>query len=210
LQPARPNVLVIEDDKAVAQLLYQLLRREDYAVETAPTGAAGLDRVRREGVDLVLLDLMLPDMDGLAVCQQMRAIQNDVYLPIIMLTALASDDARHAGFAAGADDYVTKPFKTADLLDRVRVWIRTRQYLKASSGLPDGPAAEDQPVLSMALSTSHDLIRLLVLLLGLLESWETNAPSAEDISRLRVEFGEAATALAARINALTRAAHYPA
>src|SRR5688500_16415381 len=206
MQPPHPVVLVVEDTKGVADLLSQLLRQEGYSVETALTGSAGLARVQRGGVDLVLLDLMLPDMHGLDVCREVRALQDQVYLPIIMLTALATDNDRHAGFAAGADDYVSKPFNNEDLLDRVRVWIRTRQYLRTVHDSRREPAADEQPFLSIALSTSHDLIRLLTLLLGLLESWETSSPSPEDISRLRHEFRGAATALAARINALTRAA----
>jgi response regulator RpfG family c-di-GMP phosphodiesterase/anti-sigma regulatory factor (Ser/Thr protein kinase) len=75
---------------------------------------------------------MLPEMDGLEICRRVRSEQNEVYLPIIMLTALAGEDQVHAGFEVGADDYVTKPFAIATLLDRVQVWLRTRQRLKAA------------------------------------------------------------------------------
>src|SRR5205814_32813 len=85
------------------------------------------------GVDLVLLDLMLPEIDGLELCRQVRARPADaVYLPIVILTALAGEAERRTGFAAGADDYVTKPFDAADLLDRVAVWVRTRTRLQAA------------------------------------------------------------------------------
>jgi DNA-binding response OmpR family regulator len=206
MQPARPVILVVEDVEQVAELLSTLLTQKGYNVETAPRGSDGLARVKRGGIDLVLLDLMLPDVHGLEVCQAVRALPSQVYLPIIMLTALATDTDRHAGFAAGADDYVTKPFKTDELLDRVGVWLRTRQYLKTAHDDGREPAADEQTTLGMALATSHDLIRLLTLLLSLLESWEASTPSPDDISRLRLEFRQAATVLAARINTLTRAA----
>jgi DNA-binding response OmpR family regulator len=202
------KILVVEDDRTVGQYVKRGLEEQRYQADLVDDGMEGLRLASGGRYDLIVLDLRLPGMNGFEMLRTLR--DRGTTTPVLVLTAQDSVDFKVQALRAGADDYVTKPFKTADLLDRVRVWIRTRQYLKASSGLPDGPAAEDQPVLSMALSTSHDLIRLLVLLLGLLESWETNAPSAEDISRLRVEFGEAATALAARINALTRAAHYPA
>src|SRR4051812_27573066 len=73
---------------------------------------------------------MLPDGNGLELCRRVRAQEFGVYLPIILLTALSSEAGRHAGFAAGVDDYVTKPFEAADLLDRVDVWVRTRKRLE--------------------------------------------------------------------------------
>jgi two-component system sensor histidine kinase KdpD len=83
-------------------------------------------------VDLVLLDVMLPDLDGLALCRQVRAREPEIYLPIIMLTALAGEKERQAGFAADADDYVTKPVDFNELRARVAVWLRTRQRLRAA------------------------------------------------------------------------------
>ena len=209
MESARPVVLVVEDAKAITESLCELLSGEDYAVETAADGAAGLARVRQGGVDLVLLDLILPDMHGLDVCREIRALESKIYLPVIMLTALATDSDRHAGFAAGADDYLLKPFLLTDVLDHVRVWVRTRQYLKMMYDRTHRSVAEDQSSLSIALSTSHDLMRLLMLFLSLLESWETSTPSQEDINRLRTPFGEATTARAARINTLTRDARSP-
>ena len=87
-------------------------------------------------MDLVLLDLMLPGVDGLELCRRARAATapDDVYLPIIMVTALASPADRRAGFAAGADDYVAKPFDADELLARAQVWLRVRAQAKASRG----------------------------------------------------------------------------
>ena len=108
-------------DPVLAGMLCDLLREAGYAAEHAAGGEAGAARIEAGQIDLVLLDLMLPDVDGLELCRRARAVENDVYLPIIMLTAL-SDKQRHAGLLAGADDYVAKPFDTSDLLDRVQVW----------------------------------------------------------------------------------------
>jgi DNA-binding response OmpR family regulator len=206
MEPARPVVLVVEDDPAVSELLQRLLEHEGYTVEIAVHGTAGLARIQAGGIDLVLLDVMLPDIDGREICRRVRAYQDGIYVPIIMVTALGFDSEQHAGFAVGADDYVAKPFKPQELLDRVRVWVRTRQYLKAFHESKRKEHAEDEAQLAMALTTSHDLIRLLMLVLNLLESWEASGRSGADANRLSAELREAAAALAARINLLARAA----
>src|SRR5207248_10749279 len=82
--------------------------------------------------DLVLLDLMLPTLSGLEVCRRVRMAPSAVHLPIIMITGLGGDAPRSAGFAAGADDYVVKPFSAEDLLSRVEVWARARRRLLAA------------------------------------------------------------------------------
>jgi CheY-like chemotaxis protein/signal transduction histidine kinase len=128
----RSTILVIEDDHTIADMLQLLLEAYDYTVLVSYSGAGGLALIEAGGVDLVLLDVMLPDLDGLDVCRRVRAHESDVHLPIIMVTALTTDKQRRAGFAAGADDYITKPFQTADLLDRVQVWLHTRQRLQAA------------------------------------------------------------------------------
>jgi DNA-binding response OmpR family regulator len=126
-------ILVIEDDPGIREVLSELLGNKGYTVETASDGDAGLARLRQGGVDLVLLDLMLPDVDGLDLCRRVRARGGEVYVPIIMLTALAGAAERHEGFSAGADDYVLKPFSAEDLLDRVQVWLQARQRLQNAS-----------------------------------------------------------------------------
>lgn len=126
-----PRVLVVEDDEALAMLIHTLLTGGGYGAEVASTGQAALSRLQSDDVDLVLLDLLLPDVSGLDVCRQVRAEVREVYLPILMLTALAGDAQRIEGFEAGADDYITKPFNPQELLSRVRVWLQTRQRLAA-------------------------------------------------------------------------------
>jgi two-component system, OmpR family, phosphate regulon response regulator PhoB len=131
MPPTRPVVLVMEDDPALRDVLRALLESEDFVVDAVEDGIAGLARIAEGGVDLLLLDLMLPDLDGLEVCRRVRLRRDEVYLPVIMLTALSGMAQRHAGFAAGADDYVSKPFDASEMIDRVQVWWRTRQRLLA-------------------------------------------------------------------------------
>ena len=128
--PAR--VLVVEDDPQVAELLRQLLVEEGYHVEHVADGAEGIARVARGELDLVLLDVMLPSVDGLEVCRRVRAAApaDALYLPILMLTVLATPADRRAGFAAGADDYLPKPFDPPELLARIRVWLRWRRQVE--------------------------------------------------------------------------------
>jgi DNA-binding response OmpR family regulator len=205
MRPAGLVALVVDDDPAICDMVKRILKSE-CKVESAPDAITGLARIAAGGIDLVVLDRRLPDMDGLELCRRVRERQGEVYLPIILLTGLGGETERHAGFAVGADDYVTKPFKTHDLRDRVRVWLRTRQYLKAAQ--QHEHRVQDEVVLTMALTTSHDLTRLLMLLLNLLEQAHTYSP--EDMARLRAELHGATIALAARINTLTSGLRTPA
>jgi len=115
------KILVIEDEESLAEALRYTLGREGYSVEVAADGGAGLDRFERGDVDLVLLDLMLPVMDGLEVCRRIRAGSS---VPIIMLTAKDSETDEVLGLELGADDYVTKPFNMRALIARVKAALR--------------------------------------------------------------------------------------
>src|SRR5262249_34731113 len=110
--PTCSTVLIVDDDRRIRDLLASGLAREGYTSETAAEGRTALARLARGGIDLVLLDLMMPELDGLAVCRQVRARAqpDEPYLPIIMLTARTEVADQRAGFAAGADDYIVKPF----------------------------------------------------------------------------------------------------
>src|SRR5262245_42406750 len=120
----RPEILVVDDEPGLHPVVQLMLESAGYAVCSAQDGAAGLARIEAGGIDLVLLDIMMPGMSGLELCRRVRARPAEVYLPIIMLTALDTEAQRHDGFATGADDYVIKPFRHADLLDRVQVWVQ--------------------------------------------------------------------------------------
>jgi DNA-binding response OmpR family regulator len=132
-----PVVLVVEDDPAIVDLLQELLASGGYQVEHATTGLAGLARLQAGGVDLVLLDVDLPDISGLDLCRAVRAAPGagDGYVPIIMVTGMVNAAACRAGFAAGADDYVLKPFDLQELLARVAAWLRIRQQLQTAHAI---------------------------------------------------------------------------
>src|SRR4051794_4881951 len=105
MQVVEPAVLVVEDDPLIRDLMMQLLEPEGYRVFPAADGQTALERLHAGGVDLVLLDRMLPDIDGLEICRRARAEPRSATLPIIMVTALGQDGDTLAGFAAGVDDY---------------------------------------------------------------------------------------------------------
>jgi two-component system response regulator RegX3 len=118
----RPNrILIVEDEPGLAESVRYSLESEGFEVTLAVTGPAGLEAARRINPDLVLLDLMLPEMSGLDVCRQIRS-SSDV--PIIMLTAKDSEADKVAGLELGADDYMTKPFSMRELIARVRANLR--------------------------------------------------------------------------------------
>ncbi len=116
------RVLVIEDERKVAGFLARALRENAYAVDVADTGEKGLHLALENTYDLVLLDLRLPCLSGVEVCQRLR--KQGVQIPILMLTARSLVEQRVEGLDAGADDYLTKPFALAELLARVRALIR--------------------------------------------------------------------------------------
>jgi PAS domain S-box-containing protein len=126
----RPLILIVEDDPMTSELLTDLLVDAGYGVVRAADGREGLARILNGGVDLVLLDLMLPHLDGLQLCREVRSRQNASYLPILMLSSLSLPTDEQAGFLAGADDYIHKPFDAINLLNRVGVWVRTSLRLQ--------------------------------------------------------------------------------
>ncbi len=124
------SVLIVEDDKNIAELLQMYLEKEGYAVTLATDGGQGLDKFRAINPDLVLLDLMMPVMDGWAVC---RAIRASSQVPVIMLTAKSEVDDKVAGLKSGADDYITKPFEMKEVLARVEAVLRRSERCAGES-----------------------------------------------------------------------------
>jgi DNA-binding response OmpR family regulator len=116
------SVLLAEDDVSISDPLARALRREGYEVSVSADGPATLDAARSGGVDLIVLDLGLPELDGLEVCRRLRSEGHSV--PVLILTARADEVDTVIGLDAGADDYVTKPFRLAELLARVRALLR--------------------------------------------------------------------------------------
>jgi two-component system, OmpR family, response regulator MprA len=121
---SRSSILVIDDDAKIVSLLRRALSYEGYSVRTALTATDGLGSARDEPPDLVVLDLMLPDMDGYEVCRRLRAVGDT---PVLMLTARDEIEDRVRGLDEGADDYLVKPFALQELLARVRVLLRRVQ-----------------------------------------------------------------------------------
>jgi DNA-binding response OmpR family regulator len=120
----RSRVLVVDDDPGVLDIVSYALRRVGLEVEEARNGTEALEAARTDGFDVVILDLMLPGVSGTEVCRALRAESN---VPILMLTARDAESDRVLGLDLGADDYVTKPFSTAELASRVRAILRRRE-----------------------------------------------------------------------------------
>ena len=128
------KILLIEDDALIVDLVRIHLRRLPADVLTAPSGRAGLDQLRHQSVDLCILDVTLPDIDGIEICRQIR--QRDTFTPILMLTAKAQEADKVAGLEAGADDYLTKPFGIQELMARVRALLRRSGLGQSTAPLP--------------------------------------------------------------------------
>jgi two-component system alkaline phosphatase synthesis response regulator PhoP len=124
---AHESILAVEDDEDILELLKYNLSKEGYQVSVATTGEEGLQSAGASLPDLILLDLMLPEMDGLEVCRQLKADQKTRHLPIIMLTAKGEEADIVTGLELGADDYITKPFDNDVLLARIKVALRRAQ-----------------------------------------------------------------------------------
>ena len=118
------HIVVIEDEKDILEIIEYNLLRDGYKVSTARDGMSGLDLVRREYPDLVLLDLMLPKMDGEDVCRRLKSGFKTKTIPIIMVTARQEESDIVSGLGLGADDYISKPFSTKELLARVQSVLR--------------------------------------------------------------------------------------
>src|SRR5436190_21973610 len=124
---ARPRILVIEDERALTDVLAYNLKREGYEPIIVHDGQEGLRKAQMFLPDLILLDLMLPLLDGLSVCRELRAGERTRDIPILMLTAKAEETDQVVGFSLGADDYVTKPFSVKVLMQRLRALQRRRE-----------------------------------------------------------------------------------
>ena len=164
------KILVVDDEQVLVKGLKFNLQNEGYTVETAFDGATAVELARNGGFDLILLDLMMPEVDGLTACMQIREFSN---VPIIMLTARGEDTDILLGFEDGADDYVTKPFNILELKARIRALLRRSggaQQPNERELLTAGPISVD-PAQRVALrdgevveltAKEYDLIELLI------------------------------------------------
>ena len=138
------QIVVIEDEPDILEVLRYNLSREGYAVETSNNGLDGINRVRSSLPDLVLLDLLLPGIDGLEVCRRLKSHRTTGNVPIIMLTAKGEESDIVLGLELGADDYITKPFSPREVLARIRAVLRRQgeppSSVTTSRRLVDSPS----------------------------------------------------------------------
>ncbi len=131
----KPRIAIVEDEEDIREILEYTLTREGFDVVSAADGASGLELIRRERPDLVLLDLMLPDVHGLEICRQLKADEQTDGIAIIMVSAKGEESDIVLGLGLGADDYIPKPFGAAELVARTRsVLRRADRALEADSG----------------------------------------------------------------------------
>ncbi|MFK7825965.1 MAG: response regulator [Oligoflexales bacterium] len=120
----QPSILIIEDDPDILELLEYNLKKQRFKVFSAMDGESGIHLTKKQQLDLIILDIMLPGIDGLEVCKQLRWEQSKTYIPIIMLTAKSQESDIIVGLELGADDYLTKPFSPQELVARIRAVLR--------------------------------------------------------------------------------------
>ena len=140
------RVLVVEDETNIRELVCLHLRHEGYTCEGVADGRAALEKAQADTYDLLVLDLMLPGLDGLSLCRAVRNGRTNADVPILMLTAKGEEADKVVGLESGADDYLTKPFGVRELVARARALLRRpRQSMPAAAA----PAAETEPVLTI-------------------------------------------------------------
>lgn len=181
--PAAHTVLLIEDEQDVRDLIRLNLRKAGFRVLQASDGLAGLKLAREQRPDVVILDLMLPEMRGEDVCRQLKANDSTAALPVIMLTAKAGPRERVAGLELGADDYVTKPFSPRELVLRVQALLR-RAGPDGGAALRVGPFALDRGNFTVVLDGDKlDLTTIEFKLLVMLMENRGRALSRESLLR---------------------------
>lgn len=166
-----PAILVVEDEMMTRRTLQDLLQREGFSVTTVGTRAEALGEVNRRGYDLVLLDLILPDGDGIEICSRIR---ERFRMPIVILSTRRQLEDRVAGLDTGADDYIVKPFEPAEMVARVRAQLRRFGQLNAAEGnmvihaghVVIDPARQDALVDGRPAGLTHKEFELVQLLAG--------------------------------------------
>ncbi len=149
------KILIVEDERDVVKLLRYNLEKEGFRVSAVTDGSLALAEMRREDADLVILDLMLPGMDGLEICRQLRRHDKYSNVPILMLTARSEEADRVVGLELGADDYVTKPFSMRELVARVRALLRRHEPAPQRNNLQRGDLHIDPSAHTVSISGRH-------------------------------------------------------
>jgi len=136
--PLKPVILIVDDEKDILKSLKDTLAGESFTIVTAMTGKDGISTALKEKPDLILLDLRLPDMDGYDVCRELKKSEGTKQIPIIMLSTRSKDTEKVVGLEIGADDYLTKPYNSMELLARIRVALRRVQNAQSAPTKPVG------------------------------------------------------------------------
>ncbi len=148
-------ILVVEDDEDIRELISYNLEREGYTVHAVESGEAALAQLSKRPVDLVVLDLMLPEMDGLQVCRRIRADAASQHVPVMIVTAKSEETEVVVGLELGADDYLCKPFRTRELVARVKALLRRT----AAPAAPAADAVIERGVLFLHTGRREALLR---------------------------------------------------
>ena len=156
--PLMATVLIVEDETTLRETLAYNLARQEYVVEAVGNGKAALEAARRLHPDLILLDLMLPGLDGIEVC---RILRQETNIPILMLTARDDEIDRVLGLEIGADDYITKPFSMRELMARVKAHLRRERLIRAEAdAVQDAPPKEVLQSGNLELDLTRREVRL--------------------------------------------------
>ncbi|MFH1552257.1 MAG: response regulator [Candidatus Omnitrophota bacterium] len=135
---AKEKILIVEDEKDIAEMIEYNLRKEGYTTLSVLNGEKAVSLAKKERPNLVILDLMLPDIDGLEVCKRLKKNEITAQIPIIMLTAKSREADKVAGLEVGADDYLTKPFSTRELMARIKAVLRRWEPSSAHKVIKEG------------------------------------------------------------------------
>ena len=168
---SKEKILIIEDEKDIVKMLDYNLKKEGFRAFSATNGEDGLDMARKEHPDLILLDLMLPEMDGLEVCKAVKNDTKTAHIPIIILTAKAQETDKIVGLELGADDYMTKPFSPRELIARIKAVLRrAKEKDKLPEALKIGDMSIDFSKIMVAIkdkpidltSKEFELLKILI------------------------------------------------
>ncbi len=173
------NILVVDDDPNIALLVHMTLsKKPDYKVTISSNGQDALDKIATNLPDLVLLDIMMPDMDGFEVCRKLKQEEKTKFLPVIMVSAKSELRDKLHGMDIGANDYITKPFNPEELLARVSAHLRIKELEKDL-----GAKKELEAALKMSVTLQHEINNPLTGVIGnleLLKDWRDSKPDEVD------------------------------
>src|SRR5262245_61772063 len=154
---AKQTILIIEDERALVEVLTYNLKKEGFEVLSAGDGQEGIRRAQTALPSLIVLDLMLPVIEGLEVCRQLRSGGRTRDIPILMLTARSEEVDEIVGFQMGADDYVTKPFKIKPLIQRIKALLRRKQAVEVSGDVISSHGIEIDRTQHRAIADRREL-----------------------------------------------------